>query len=246
MYTTINCVVLNKENSGEYDRVVTVYSLELGKLKVLFKSVNKPTAKLLFLTLPATEVELYLYLSKFYSGYKAKVVGGKLLNFYPEIKNDLQKYIYICKILETVDNLTLDLLRDEKKYNLLIRALQLFSSLTNYETLYLSFIIKFIKLCGYMPEIYRCVKCKKFSNSTEWYFNWTENGLICKECLSNIDKNSTVQIFSETINLLQKFYILTGIEINKLQVSNEILTEAKNILYKCLQNYLHSPLKTWS
>ncbi len=249
MYHIINCIVLRKENYDEYDRLVTVYSLEFGKLKLLFKSVNKPQAKLICLTEPGTEEQLYIYMSKYNTKYRIRVIGGKLINFYSDLKSNLLKYLYTSSVLEIVDSLTLEFLKDDKKYFLLKRVLELFSQCMNYELIYLAFILRFIKLCGYGPEIYSCIVCKnRLLNYNSLYFSMKENGIICPVCIENNTEllNNTIKISYYEIFLLQKFLSLTGEEIDKLNIGPDILVNIKKFLFEYLQKYVHFCLKTYT
>jgi DNA repair protein RecO (recombination protein O) len=243
MYLLTEGIVLNQNNFKEYDKVVTIYTLEKGKIKTIFKSVNKPNAKLLSLTQVGNEVELQLY----YVGDSfLKVTGGRLIDGNFEIKQSYERYVYLCRILEVVDKLTLDFLPDSKKYFLIKRAMSLLNSTSKPELIYYAFVLRWIKLCGYQPEIFRCMKCKKKFEEKVWWFDFTNGGLICSECKKvffTTDENK-IKISYHCIKTMQSFYELSGENVEKQGIDKKIFFEVKNVIEKYLNYYLHSPLKT--
>lgn len=241
MYSIINGIVLNRTNFSEYDKLVLLYTLELGKIKVLFKSVNKPTAKLVSFTEVATEVELQLVRLKS-TDYMFRCAGGTVINYNNNLRKDPDIFLYTCKILELVDRLTLELFRDEKKYFLLKRVLEILPLYNNdiYEILFLAFIYRFIKLCGYTPKLDKCVRCNK-EITDEYYFD-SYSGVVCNRC----KKSSDIKIFSDTTKTIQKFYKLNAEQVRKLQLDKKILDEIKKITFLYLQNYIYKPLLTYN
>jgi len=243
MYQIVDGIVLNRANFLDYDKIVILYTLQLGKIKVLFKSVNKPFAKLLSITEPATELELQCVKlkSKDY-GYVFKAAGGKILNFNSDLRKDLNIYFYTCKILDLVDALTLELVKDENKFFLIKRVLQVLPASKNRHLLYLAFIYRFIKLCGYMPELINCVKCKSklLKSNNFFYFDFVDGGVVCEKCFKN---NSSLKISFNTTKILQKFYKLNAEQIDKLEVPQDTIEEINKLTFLYLQNYIHRPLR---
>ncbi|MFQ3675895.1 MAG: DNA repair protein RecO [Endomicrobiia bacterium] len=243
MYLLTEGIVLNQSNFREYDKVVTLYTLDKGKIKTIFKSVNKPNAKLLSLTQVGSEVEVYLYYS---NDNFLKVVGGKLIDGYFEVKQSYEKYVNLCKILEVVDKLTLDFLPDEKKYFLIKRGISLLKNSSNPALIYTAFVLRWIKLCGYQPEIFRCIRCKKKFDDKIWWFDFLNGGIICKDCIKKdflSTNENIIEISYYSIKIMQSFYKLSGDNIDKQKIDVKIFSEIEKIIENYLNNYLHSPLK---
>jgi DNA repair protein RecO (recombination protein O) len=245
MYLTVKGIVFDKINVGEYDKIVSLYTLERGKIKTIFKSVNKPTAKLLSLTQIGNEVELQLY---YLNDTFLKVTGGILLDAIFEIKQDYEKYVSLCKILEIVDKLTLEFLPDEKKYILLKRVISLLKKSNNPKMIFLAFIFRWLKLCGYQPEIFRCIKCKKPVDKNLWWFDFLNSGIMCDSCakknfLSTTENKTKISYYS--IQTIQNFYKLSGDEIEKQCIDSKTFSEIEDIVenYLNLHSYSHLNIK---
>lgn len=247
MYNIVNGFILNRTNFSEYDKIVTIYTLQFGKIKVLFKSVNKITAKFISFTEPATEVELQIVqLRNKNYGAIFKFAGGEVINFNVHLRDNFVLYEYTCKILDVVDALTFEFVKDENKFLLIKRVLEFLPFSKNYEIIFLAFVFRFIKLCGYMPELNKCVKCgAKLDNNFYFYiFNFIDKGIICEECGENLNSLEKIKISSNAIKLLKKFYKLNAEQIDMLEVKTEILKEISRFIFLYLQNFLHRSLKT--
>jgi DNA repair protein RecO (recombination protein O) len=241
MYQIVNGIVLNRTNFSEYDKLVVLYTLELGKIKVLFKSVNKLTAKLLSFTELATEVELQLVKLKS-ADYMFKCAGGVVLNYNNSLRENSEIYLYTCKVLELVDKLTLEVFKDEKKYFLLKRVLEIlpFCNKNGYNLLFLAFVYRFIKLCGYTPKLNKCVRCNE--KITEEYYFDLSSGVVCSKCKKDYD----IKIFSNTTKIIQKFYKLTAEQVCNLEIDRKTIDEIERLTLLFLQNYVYKPLLTYN
>ncbi|MFH1504753.1 MAG: DNA repair protein RecO C-terminal domain-containing protein [Candidatus Omnitrophota bacterium] len=47
---------------------------------------------------------------------------------------------------------------------------------------FIFFLIKFLTLSGFKPELQNCVRCKKAINSEQGLFSISKGGLICRNC----------------------------------------------------------------
>ncbi len=243
MYKIINGIVLNRTDFHEYDRIVLLYTLELGKIKCLFKSVNKPEAKLIYFTEPATEVELQVVKlkNKNYIDF-FKVTGGRIVNYNIQLRTNLEIYNYTCKILNLIDSVTLELSKDENKFFLLKRIFEVLPYASDKNLMYLAFVYRVIKLAGYMPQLYSCVSCKTKINKDS-YFDILGGGVICDGCYVGVaNKNLVLKISFNTIKLIQNFYKLNAYQINNLKIDAQTLSEAEHITNLYLQTFIHKPL----
>lgn len=245
MKYTVNGIVLRRKNVAEYDKIVLAYTREFGKIRLLFKGVNKPKAKLLALTEPFVESELLVVKlkNKFYDDI-FKVIGGQIINFNEELKADFERFIYASRVIEVIDALTFELARDEEKFFLLKRILDVFKFAKNYEILFTGFVYRFIKLCGYRPNLKSCVRCgiKINLDSFELYFDLANGGVMCNYCVSLKEKNNVIAVDKEVIKIINMFYTLSAEEIDKLIVNEKVLKDLKELTFLYLNNYIHKPL----
>lgn len=148
MYKKTKGIVLRKEVVKESDKLLSIYTYDLGKVHAIAPGAVKISAKLLSITEPVTESDFMFYISKGNYSF-LRIVGGELKDIFIDIKNHKEKYLYSCSTVEVVDLLTVDFDKNIDKYNLLKRALELISISKNPRRIYIAFVLRFIKLCGY-------------------------------------------------------------------------------------------------
>ncbi len=113
-------VILKRRNFGEADRILTVFSLQKGKISVLAKGVRRITSR------RAGNVELLnrsiLYL---YQGKGMPILTeATTLNTYSKLKEDLILSTYAYHIIELVDKLTAENQDNRILYEHLVEVLR--------------------------------------------------------------------------------------------------------------------------
>jgi DNA repair protein RecO (recombination protein O) len=99
---SIDCFVLKRRNLGEADRMVTVYSKERGRLKIMAKGVRKIKSH------RGSHIEVFHHTKMFI--YKGKAYDSlteiTTTHAYDEISSDLSILSYGYYICELIDQLT--------------------------------------------------------------------------------------------------------------------------------------------
>jgi len=114
-------IVLNRRPLRENDRIVTVFTLEHGKLEVNFKSVRLARGKLRALSEAVTWGDYRFYLKK---GSNFPVcTGGRTLGVFGGIRAELERLYLAMHYCEVVNRLTPAQNPSPEKYDLLLGAL---------------------------------------------------------------------------------------------------------------------------
>lgn len=115
-------IVLQRRPLRESDRIVTVYTLEHGKLEVNFKSVRLARGKLRALSEAVTWGDYRFFLKK---GSNFPVcTGGRTLSAFANIRLDLERLYLAQHYCELVNRLTPAADPSPQKYALLLGALE--------------------------------------------------------------------------------------------------------------------------
>lgn len=141
-------IVLYRKKFMEADKLLSIFTYQHGKIKAIAIGSRKSNAKLS----TATEhvvLSSFMFLESGHQNSLTKIIGGEIITTYPELRNDFRKYLYACRVIETVDLLTVEYNKNENKYELLIRTLELIKTVQNLELLYNAFLLRFLKYCGY-------------------------------------------------------------------------------------------------
>ena len=141
-------IVLKSVDAGEVDRLLTIYSKELGKVRILAKGVKKIESKLRYSIEPFSYVQLILIEGRSFYILKDAVLIDQFLG----VKRDLKKLVVAQKIREIIDQAIVGQEKDEDVWDLILRTFKKI----NQELIELSIVKEFFKnlivFLGYDPQ----------------------------------------------------------------------------------------------
>lgn len=224
-------VVLRYTNINESDRMLTVFSPEYGKLRVLAKGCRKPKSGFLAMCQPFCYGTLHL------KQYREIYImtQAEMANAFFNLRNDIERLSYASYVLDLTNEVVYEGEGNERLFTLVLKALSFLSfSDTNPLDIVLIFELKLLDIAGYRPLLGRCIVCSAEPDKIT-RFNIALGGVICSECANQRDSHdispSTVQTMEQILNTdvfqSQKIKLEPGIreELNKillLYVSNKL------------------------
>jgi len=144
----IEGIILKKAGLNEADQLLTVYTKELGKVRISAKGVKKLESKLRYSIEPISYVQLILVEGKNFLILKDAVIKDQFL----KIKKDLNKLKTAKQIADLIDEAIIGEERDENIWKLILstyKAINVGSRVSNIKA---DFEKKLISLLGYDPE----------------------------------------------------------------------------------------------
>jgi len=139
-------IVIGRRTVGEYDRLVTLFTEDLGKIPVRFIGVSRPAGKLKALSEPLEWGEYRLHLSP--RSDVAKCVGGRIVATFPGIRGELARITAGLYCAELLDRLTPDHLPSPEKFRLLASTLAALEE-APCRWISLSFGLRLMELAGF-------------------------------------------------------------------------------------------------
>ena len=227
--------VLDKKDSGEQDRIFSVFSEDFGKIEVLGKAIRKIRAKLRF------GIDLFYFSEiEFIQGKARKTLVDAIpVEVFKNIKGDYEKLKTAYKISKTLADLVNGQEKDEKIFDLLNKS---FSKLNNCflfavdcDMLYYYFLWNLISILGYKKDFYNCVSCSKKLLPENLYFNFKEGGIIDSECFYKIKDGTPV--LPETIKILRIFIKNDWDTLQKIKARQNYIKPLEEISDFCLSFY---------
>lgn len=142
-------IILKSADSNEVDRLLTVYSQNLGKIKISAKGVKKTESKLRYSIEPISRVQFILVEGKNFLILKDAIIVDQLL----KIKKDPDKIKIAKNLAELIDEAIVGEEKDEEIWKLIVLT---FKCIDRDKLFFKSVIPDFqrnlIKLLGYDPE----------------------------------------------------------------------------------------------
>lgn len=225
--------IFKKRDTGEADRLFTIYTKDFGKLEILAKAERKIKSKL------RAGLELF-YLSEieFIQGKIHKTLTDAILiNNFKNLRKDLKRLQIAYKISETFDGLIKGEGSDEQIWNLINEAFNELNSLEikNWtppshcplEIIYYYFLWNLISFLGYQPELYNCSLCQKKLTPENIFFNSKEGGLICNQCKKSTKADK--QIESDIVKIIRIFLKKDWPTLKRLKIEDKDLKQLAGI-----------------
>jgi DNA repair protein RecO (recombination protein O) len=177
LYRT-EAIVLGRLDYGEADRILTVYTPQRGKLRVIAKGVRRPLSRL------GPHLEYFarsnLMLAK--GRELDTVTGAETVNRHLGLHADLDAYGHASHMAEILNRLTQDRQENEALYDLLASSLRLLADGVDPFVVTRHYEFALLTLLGYKPELYRCVSCETELAATANGFSSRLGGTLCPLC----------------------------------------------------------------
>ncbi|MBI3956473.1 MAG: DNA repair protein RecO [Candidatus Kerfeldbacteria bacterium] len=201
-----NGVVLRHRDHRDYDRIITVFSDEYGKIDAVARGVRKPLSKL------AGHLEPFSYSAfMFATGRSFDVLATSVKrSSYRIPQTDVLSYGLACSFFEAADRLTRPRQPDEPLFRLLVRFLETFeqsldphggSAALQRVLITEFFLVQLIIHLGFAPSLDRCVVGKEPLPETGVVLDMAHGGLVCDSHRSR--EGNTLPIGRQTVEMLR-------------------------------------------
>ena len=183
---TTGAVVLRSFRYGEADRVLHLYTAELGRVGAVAKGVRKTKSRFGGRLEPLSHVELVLHQGR---GELLTVTGASLVASHDASRSDHYRLRVGLIGIEAMTRLFTEQERSERAFTAITRFLDALDVLPSrqgvaarpeLDPLALSFQLKLLWLSGYLPHLDACVEC----GSTEPLRGYLPpaGGAVCDAC----------------------------------------------------------------
>lgn len=179
LYRT-EAIVIGRLDYGEADRIVTIYTPQRGKFRVIAKGARKPLSRL------GPHLEYFgrsrLMLAK---GRELDVVtGAETIDPHLGLRTDLDAFGHASHLVEVLNRLTEDRQEHGAVYDLLTQSLRLLADGVDPFAVSRHYELALLTLLGFKPELYRCLGCNADLIAVPNGFSSTLGGTLCPTCRS--------------------------------------------------------------
>ncbi|MEG6614818.1 DNA repair protein RecO [Peptococcaceae bacterium 1198_IL3148] len=229
----VEAVVLRSKTIREADKLVTIFSRQRGKQRVMAYGAAKANSRKRGAVQPLCHSQMMLSRGKVLDSI-TQCAG---ISFFTEIVSNLEKMTVAFYFCELMDILNEENEPNEPLFILLLTTLKWLNQPTidfaAVEKLQAGFEMKMLGLLGYMPELGSCVNCGG-DLTGKLTFSVDEGGVICGHCYQ--PENRVFAIKYPTVQLLRQLLTTKPGELALLQPDKWTFEQTKNIL-KALTRY---------
>jgi DNA repair protein RecO (recombination protein O) len=233
-------VVLRRQNLGEADRILILYSPNRGKLRAIAKGVRRPRSRKAGHLEPFTRVQLMLA-----SGRELDIITqAEALDTFPALRDDLVRLGQAAYVVEVLDRLTVDREDNIALYRLLVNTLRRMESGVDANTVLRYFEVRILELSGYRPEVFHCVGCSNEVKPEDQFFSSSEGGVLCQNCGPTRSGIHTISLGA--LKVLRHYLRNTFAAASTVSIRPEVYAELEEImedyLIFVLERKLNSPV----
>jgi DNA repair protein RecO (recombination protein O) len=177
LYRT-EAIVIRRSEIGEADRLLTLYTPQRGKLRVIAKGVRKPTSHLAGHVEPFARVQMLLA-----KGANLDIVTqSETVAAFRHLREDLECVGHAYYMAELLDRLTPDNQENPAAYHLLAGALTALDAGAPPGLLVRWYELQMLDILGYRPELGHCVECRSPLEPLVNAFVPALGGVVCPAC----------------------------------------------------------------
>jgi len=171
-------IVLKHSNFGEADRLLTVYTPYLGKLRLLAKGIRKPTSRKAGHLESFTRAQLLVA-----RGRNLDIITqAQMIEPYVALRRNLWRMSHAYYVGELVDRFSEEHSENQSFYRLLGDVLGWICESPNLALTMRFFELRMLGLVGYRPQLFHCLHCNAPLEPVINYFSAEEGGAFCPRC----------------------------------------------------------------
>lgn len=218
----VSGVVIAENNMGDYDKMVTLLTPNLGKISCSARGARRTKS----LLLAGTQFLCFGEYQLFKGSDTYKINSCETIEMFYNIRIDLDKLQYASYITKIINDVTTE---NQNSYNTLKLFLNTLYAISetdkNLEQITSVFKMRLLKILGFAPNTKQCVNCKAEENIT--HFSIIDNGFKCNVC--SRQDTGAIQMSEPTKNAIKYTMIADPKKIFSFTISENSITELKLI-----------------
>lgn len=231
-------IVLKRVNVGEADKILTLYTPNLGKLSAVARGVRRPKSKL------GGHLELFTHTSLMLARGKNldTISQAEIITGFMPLRDDLWRSGLAFYAVELVHQFTAEHVENYPIYRLLLDTLRWLCRTQDGELALRYFELNLLTHLGYRPELHHCLDCSSPLEPTTNYFSAASGGVLCPQCRV---KDSMARPIS--VNALKVMRFLQESDYQKasrLKLEAELSNDLEGLMRQYIRYLLEREMKT--
>ena len=232
----VNGIVIAESNMGDFDKMLTILTPNLGKIGCSAKGSRRPKS----LLLSGTQFLCFGEYMLFKGSENYTINSCETIEMFYNIRTDLDKLTYASYITKIVNDVTTENQNSFNTLKLFLNTLYMISETDkNLDFITSVFKLRILKILGFGPNIRECTSCKTKENLN--YFSIRDNGFKCKACskqdtscieMSEATKNAIIYIMSADPKKIFSFELSEKCQKELELIANVYLNEKLEKEYK--------------
>ena len=235
--------MLRRKDIGEADRILTLFTPELGKVRVVAKGIRKPRSR------KAGHLELFTCARLLLAvGRDLDIITqAEGVDPYRPLRDDLLRGAYGAYMVELLDRFTPDEEENAEIYSLLRQGLGWAATASDLALAARYYELHLLGLAGYQPQLRRCVICGRELAAEDQFFSATAGGVVCPSCAAaSVERGQggRLPLSLAALKLLRYMQANPYSKVAALGVSSRTQSEVEYLLARYITETLERQLKS--
>jgi DNA repair protein RecO (recombination protein O) len=232
-------VVLRHTDYGEADRILSLYTRQLGKTRALVKGARKVTSRKAGHLEPFTHVKLQLAKGR----DLLLVTQADTVDAYLPLGEDLMLMSHASYVIELIDRFTYDDgTENSTVFRLLTDTLSRLASKSDPWLVIRYYEMRLLDYLGFRPQLFECVNCGREILAEEQFYSFSAGGVICPSCGRGLPNLTRISV--EALKYLRHFQRSSYAEASRARPSSEVQAEAESLMQGYFTYLLERELNT--
>lgn len=235
----VDAVVLRHSDYGEADRMLTLYTRQMGKARAIAKGARKMASRKAGHIEPFTHVKLQLA-----KGRDVLIVTqAETVDAYLSLRDDLVLTSHASYMLELLDRFTyVDETENSSIFRLLTDSLSRLASNHDIWLVIRYYEMRLLDHLGFRPQLFECTNCGRKIEPEDQYFSFSAGGVICPRCGRGLPNLLPISV--DTLKYLRHFQRSSYADASRAKPDSQVQQEAETLMQGYFTYLLERELNT--
>lgn len=235
----VDAVVLRHSDYGEADRLLTLYTRQLGKTRVIAKGARKIASRKAGHIEPFTHVRLQLSKGK----DMLILTQADTVDAYLPLREDLILTSQAAYVMELLDRFTYeDGTENPSTFRLLTETLSRLASQADPWLVTRYYEMRLLDHLGFRPQLFECVNCGREIRPEDQFFSFSAGGVICPRCSQGLKHLNKISI--EALKYLRHFQRSSYADATRARPALDVQQETETLMQGYFTYLLERELNT--
>ncbi len=242
-----HAIILRRRDYADADRILTIYTPDLGKRVLIAKGVRKPSSR------KAGHVELFTHANLQVAQARTWdiVTEAATVESFRHLRTDLDGIGFACYVCELVDCFSEEDDDNRLIWDLLLLALRRLNELSTShdstaraqaDVMLRWFELHLLSVSGFQPQFFRCVDCDRELEPVLNYLVLHEGGVLCSACRAR--RNEGEELEPDVLRVLRFLQSRPWDTVSQVAIRRPLMRQVQSILNRYLLVILERQLKS--